>query len=232
MAILIVVGIWPTVVLCDGLQYVASVASAQGDSVRIGVGVVGGTAFAGKSIVVEASMLGSCQNVAIVTPVPAPIAAVDTEQSFIFTIRPADLQRIYFYRARFVDEHGVLTDPPTYPYYANGDYVSCREAIAARGRLSRWLSVIQILTCTDQCWAACDQVRVEMPADSASWEGYVDTGQVVDLYGEVSPPWTLWTIPGTPCMTVTRIEPVPDPAGCSAVAVESTTWGGIKAKYR
>lgn len=220
---------------CDTVTWVASGATAVGDSVRINVTVAGGTALAGMSVVVEADMLGACDAAAIVTPVPAPIAAQDAEQSFRFMVKPAEAGRIYFYRAKLVDAGGGILPAPTSPYHANGSYKSCGEGIVARGMLVSWLlpgpQGAAILNCAGQCWATCGPMIV-LPADTSAWMPHVDSGQVLDLYGEVMPPPTLWTMPGTPCLVIERIAPVTDPAGCAAVAEERATWGSVKALYR
>lgn len=220
---------------CDTITWVASDAVAVGDSVRIDVTVGGGTALAGMSVVVEADMLGACDDASIVTPVPAPIAAEDAEQSFRFMVRPAEAGRIYFYRAKLVDAGGDIAPAPTHPYYANGAYVSCGEGLVVRGTLSSWLfpgpQGAAIIDCAGQCWASCGTMIV-LPFDTSAWMPHVDSGQVLDFYGEVMPPPTLWTMPGTPCLTISRIAPVTDPAGCAAVAEEQATWGSVKALYR
>ncbi len=63
-----------------------------------------------------------------------------------------------------------------------------------------------------------------------SWsvEAFVDTGLILDFYGET---YTIG-MPGAPCAFISRVEPVADPAGCNAVPNEPMNWGSLKATYR
>lgn len=228
-------GLLATAAHGDEATYVSSGAAADGDSVRIHCTVLGSTRLADRSLVVEARLLGDCEDVAVVTPVALPIAADDAEQHFVFTIRPALAGRVYFYKARLVDGAGNLASTPGSVIHPNGSYVSCGEGLIARGLLNTWLCSPAefpcFLACADQCWAACP-TNIAFPLDTAAWAPYVNSGVVVDLYGTVARPWSLWDMPGTPCMEVTRIAPVTGPAGCAALAQESTSWGAVKARYR
>jgi hypothetical protein len=233
--VLAIMSVWVTSGRCDWYHWMSCGAAAFGDSVRVHVMVVGGTAFADQTVVVTASMLGSCASETIVTPAPLPIAAVDTPQEFSFTIRPGEPQRTYFYQAKLQDGNGNLTVAPGSAQYPNASYESCGDGLVTRGTLGFWpcpdpgLECLSV--CPEQCWADCGD-SVQLPADRSSWEGYLNTGQVLNFYGYLLGPWTPSTMPGTPCMVVTRIEEVSVPVECMEVPTESTNWGSVKASYR
>lgn len=226
---------WVGSARCDWYHWISCGAASTADSVRLYVTVVGGTAFADQTVVVTSTMFGSCNSEVIVTSAPLPIAAVDTPQEFSFAIRPSELQRVCFYQAKLQDANGNLSPAPSHAQYPNGGYASCGEAVVTRGTLGFWpcpvLGVECLSVCTEQCWADCG-ASVYLPVDRSTWEGYLNTGQVLDFYGYLTGPWTPSTMPGTPCMVVTRIAPAVDPGECAGVAVDATNWGNLKATYR
>ena len=233
--ILAIMCAWASSAQCDWYHWMSCRAAAVGDSIRVSVVVVGGTEFADQTVVVTASMLGSCVSEAVVTPAPLPIEAVDTSQEFSFTIRPNEPQRTYFYQAKLQDENGIWTPAPGSALFPNASYASCGEGLVTRGTLAfrpcPILDVECISVCPEQCWAECRE-HVWLPTDRSSWEGYLNSGQVLNFYGHLLGPVTPNTMPGTPCMVVTRIEPVADPVECTEVPTETTNWGNVKATYR
>ncbi len=233
--VLTIICVWTASARCDWYHWMSCGVGAAGDSLRLSIEVVGGTAFADQTVVVTARLVGSCAAAAIVSPAPLPIAAVDTPQEFSFKIRPPESNRIYFYQAQLQDQGGNLTPAPGHAQRPNAAYASCGEALVGRGTLGFWpcpvLGVECLSLCPGQCWEECGSA-VDLPADRSSWEGYLNTGQVLDFYGYLTGPWTPSTMPGTPCMVVTRMAPVADPNGCAGVATDQTSWGSLKATYR
>jgi hypothetical protein len=233
--VLAIMSAWVTSARCDWYHWMSCGALAVGDSVRIHVTVVGGTQFADQTVVVTAAMLGSCSSETVVSPAPLQVAAVDTPQEFSFAVRPGDLQRTYLYQAKLQDDSGNLTVAPGNAQYPNASYESCGEGLVTRGTLGFWPCPVPgvecLSVCPEQCWPECGQ-SVQFPSDRSSWESYFNTGQVLNFYGYLTGPWTPSTMPGTPCMVVTRIEPAADPVECTEVPTETTNWGSVKAAYR
>ena len=214
------------------LGQVVLYASAQGDSVRIEV-IVNMNNFcedpAGHSIIVEADLIGTCQEPFTVSPVPYPMPDYLTPGQFDFVIPVPDPMRYFRFRAVGIDPLGA-----PYPLSGGGDsrsydFYGATDAVASRGHISSNSGDYQFEPCADSCWyTTWPGCPLWFDEAESGWEVFVDSGQLVNLYGAAQADG----MPGAPCIIVSEVVPEYNEAGCAAVSAEGTSWGALKAKYR
>ncbi|PJA73999.1 hypothetical protein CO151_11545 [bacterium CG_4_9_14_3_um_filter_65_15] len=216
------VAVLPAAALAGG----ALSASCQGDSVHIGIAVIGyfdTPQFAN----VEARVLGSCEPAVRLNPEPFPWSETEYEPVFYdFTVPDFGPGRYVEYMLYREDLEGnrymvvPMGDPVPYDMEACSD-----DAVFIRGKLWNYSGYLTLEVCENHCWTAIDLMFGHA---APGWDGYVNTGQVVDLYGEAY----VDGMPGGTALDVFRVDPVTDPEGCNAVPEAQTSWGRLKAQYR
>jgi len=182
----------------------------------------------GRFLNVQERPLGSCQAPVRLNPVPYPYPPMYQEASAQLTL-PADGRRRYMvYELWGEDAEGNPFPVPPSGDALNYDYEACAaDALFVRGRLIRssWNDEVECEPCEGQCW---EYMPLDFTSAAAGWEAYVDTGQVVNIFGEA---W-VDNMPGAMKVDVVRVEPVTDPAGCEAVPIVKRSWGDLKSRYR
>lgn len=201
-------------------------AHCVGDSVQIGIAVIGyfdTPQFAN----VEARILGSCEPAVRLNPEPFPWSEAEYEPVFYqFTIPDFGPGRYVMYRLYREDLEGnrypvgPMGDPVPYDMEACSD-----DAVFIRGKLWNYAGYLTLEVCENHCWTAIDLMFGHA---APGWDVYVNTGQVVDLYGEAY----VDGMPGGTALDVFRVDPVTDSEGCNAVPDDRASWGSLKAQYR
>jgi len=202
-------------------------AQCEGDSVRFTIGAFGYFEDpAGQSLFIEARVVGSCDEGARINPESFPYPPYLRQVTYGVTLPAYSTERYVFYRLYREDGEGNV-----FPAETSGDllpytYEACTtDAVFARGWLVRSASEVIIEVCTDHCW---EWWPLDFVDATPGWESFVDTGSLVNVYGEVF----VDGMPGASRLVVSRVVLETDAAGCDAVSSGFSNWGSLKATYR
>ena len=204
-------------------------ASCEGDSVRLQVGVPGAYENpTGHEIIVQADLVGVCDEPFTVTTSPLPYPEwLDFVVYEIVVVAPA-ADQYAFYRAWHSDASGTLSDPGSAGDLLQYDVEGCGEAPIARGRITRWTENgdIFVYACADECWIS--DFRLDFSEASPGSEQFINSGTIVTIFGDA----IIDGMPGGTHFAVSHV--VEDPSGedCGIVDTDSQSWGSLKSLYR
>jgi len=239
MAVLVVIGV--AISTASAFGTIDTTVYAVGDSIEVTAVVTTGTGYAGKSLVVQAQLVGANETWFTVSPDSLPIAMTDDTQVLRFRFRPQERERFYNYLISLRDDDGGYFFIDRSPCTPSIFCVAIGEALATRGRLySQNDDCARLERCdTNWAWASCglDPDDCEFAIDDSAigeiLRLYADTGQIVDIYASSveGPLYMPCAAPGTACMAVTRVVAT-SAAGCYAVGLSMQSWGSLKGMFR
>lgn len=184
----------------------------------------------GHSIIIQARVLGDCVDPITIPAISFPMPPHMESATYSCSFDSPDPGRYFMYIAMGVDPQGATYDLPPSGDALQFDFCGLEDAIAARGFLTTTQYGEIIFTpCDGYCWLATEYpCSVDMNEAEPGWEDFLDTGQVVNLYGRAYADG----MPGAPCVFVSRVEEETGGEGCGTVATEATSWDHMKAVYR
>ncbi len=180
---------------------------------------------------IEVTPIGSCESPWLLSPDPVALAQTSGFQTIEFRMPSPVQHQIYRYQTLFTNTAGeqVLGGDTGCSWFAT--YGHCGEALAARIVINDIGFGRQVVVCDGNCWFPLNTGMEDWSAVEAELQPYLNTGQVLTIYGEPGPAsWPVCSMPGTPSFVVTGIAPLTDPNGCSATPVDRVTWGALKGR--
>ena len=211
--------------------WVAIGSHCEGDTISIGVGISHAAAWGVANLNVKWALADSPTQQSFVLEEPIAVAATDDEQHFSIRVAAPFSGRLLIYSTYFTNADGEQVAGSDYGCSWFASYAICGELFLFRGRIFDFGHGLTFTYC-DPFFDGCGGFNLDIHGVS-DWQSYVDTGRLVNAYGTPgwfsSPPCAE---PGSGCATVTRLEFENDPAGCAALAIETTTWGTLKSVFR
>jgi hypothetical protein len=172
--------------------------------------------------VLARTTVGTCTAWEVFTPVFAFPDSGSSTQAIVTDL--VDNDQSLQYRVMIATSSGEYIAPPENIFFYDSTFlafVTCGVAPITRATISDIGWGWWVYVCPGRCWAGATYID-NLPPE---YQGYADTGQVLDFYGSV----LCGMIEGC-SLTVTHAEPVP---GCSdPVSVQSSTWTAVKARFR
>ena len=217
------------VAICPAFSFAGSgyvSAYCDGDSLYLGLASADGYDTP-QFLNVEARIVGSCEPAVRINPEPLPwFEGTFGIEQYSLTLVPFSEDRYVEYRLYREDSDGNRYPVPSSGDAASWDYNACSpEAVFGRGTIVGSPPLYQFIPCGDHCWVAMD-LSFELAEEGSL--AYVNTGEIVNVYGTAQ----VSSMPPGSWFDVTKVRKEYDPDGCDAVAVESSSWGGLKARYR
>jgi hypothetical protein len=167
---------------------------------------------------VDRQVIGPCEEDAWVTEVmPWPELG---ETHYDLDVLPDQVFFDPIYRIWAVDAEGNRTFI-YWPQRHNFAHADCRPGPSTVGRFVSYAGSIAFEACTEWCWPGLSPFDGSYP-DGV--EDLVDSGQVMELYGEL--------FMGMEGIYINATSMAPSGYPCDPVPVQSTTWSGLKAGYR
>ena len=187
-------------------------------------------------LIVTRYLWGSCEIPAVVTSAPIPLPPVDETLDFDLVVPAPLANAFYLFEAKLVDDAGnqypIATEYDGYLFHIPHDLSADGSAVAMRGILDLRIPglYLYVTRCSDGCWGDpgddlfIRQVNSFSDPLLAYLGGPVDiTGYIVETDGfELVPEYDIY---------VESVQWAPQ-GSCGIVAVETRTWGDIKASYR